>query len=700
MGSDQTRFDYQGTQVAMIAFDELTHFSSQIFWYMISRIRSISGVPGLIRCTCNPDPDSWVARFIAWWIDWDTGYPIKERSGVLRWFLRRGDDLVWADSKEELLPQCVTGEAPTSLTFIASSIYDNQILLRKDPAYLSRLMSMPLVEREQLLHGNWKIRKAAGTMFRREWFQIVESASALIEVVRYWDRAASVPEETDNPDWTVGVKMGKTAANQFYILDVVRFQASPLDVEQRIRNVASQDGRDVMVALEHDPGQAGKVEASYYTRAFAGMNIRMIGIGGKAKIERATPYSAQVQAGNVKMVRAHWNEAFITEHENFPPTGQGKDDQCLIAGTEIWCERGMIKIEDIKTSDMVMTRGGWRRVEWSGQTGMADDLVTIEAENGLNLTGTKNHLVWTEEAGYVRLDALSGTVTLLCGDFMKSELKRWSSTGSNLEGIQTRHIGITGFITQRAEVIAGVFRHCTEKFINSATDQFRKGKLFTTKTGIHRTIISRIWNWLLQSATLKFTGSEEIGRRPKNQWITPESKRKNGTEARKAESGIENTRRTSTSERDQKFNCFARFVEKLISALTRNRSAVRASAMSVTEGRWSKTSLTSLVKNAVKNSGDSTRKQIDPVKNSAVKRVGLNGFRNRKEKGVPVFNLKVEGCPEYFANGILVHNCDSAGGAFAVLVNGASGAFKSVTPTERQREVGIESGRRGRTLRM
>jgi phage terminase large subunit-like protein len=69
------------------------------------------------------------------------------------------------------------------------------------------------------------------------------------------------------------------------------------------------------------------MEASYYTRTFAGLNIRMIQFGKKSKIERATPYSAQVQAGNIFLVRGPWNEAFITEHVNFPPGSGGKDDQ-------------------------------------------------------------------------------------------------------------------------------------------------------------------------------------------------------------------------------------------------------------------------------------------------------------------------------------------------------------------------------------
>ncbi len=54
-----------------------------------------------MRATCNPDADSWVASFIDWWIG-DDGYAIKERSGVMRWMVRIGDDIVWADTPEEL----------------------------------------------------------------------------------------------------------------------------------------------------------------------------------------------------------------------------------------------------------------------------------------------------------------------------------------------------------------------------------------------------------------------------------------------------------------------------------------------------------------------------------------------------------------------------------------------------------------------
>lgn len=56
---------------------------------------------------------------------------------------------------------------PKSVTFIASSIYDNKILLKADPSYLANLKALALVEQERLLHGNWKIKPAAGLYFKR-----------------------------------------------------------------------------------------------------------------------------------------------------------------------------------------------------------------------------------------------------------------------------------------------------------------------------------------------------------------------------------------------------------------------------------------------------------------------------------------------------------------------------------------------------
>ena len=150
MDLEKDKYSWQGSQICLIGFDELTHFTWGQFVYMLSRNRSICGIRPYIRATTNPDPDSWVRKFIDWWIDTETGYAIPERSGCIRWFIVLNDETIWSDSKEYLInkyPDCL----PKSVSFIASTVYDNQILLKDNPDYLANLQALPRFEREQLL---------------------------------------------------------------------------------------------------------------------------------------------------------------------------------------------------------------------------------------------------------------------------------------------------------------------------------------------------------------------------------------------------------------------------------------------------------------------------------------------------------------------------------------------------------------------
>jgi predicted phage terminase large subunit-like protein len=323
MEHEKNRYDWQGAQITFIGFDELTHFTKLQFMYMLSRNRSVSGIKPYIRATTNPDSDSWVAEFISWWIDKDTGYPIHERSGVLRWFIREGDNIIWADSREELIADYPNAE-PKSFTFIAASVFDNKILMQKDPGYLANLKALPRVERERLLGGNWKVRPAAGLYFRREMFPIVEAAPIDSVSVRCWDLAGTAKTEDNNPDWTAGVKMSRDSKGRFYIEHISRFQKSPHEVEKAIKNTATHDSEKTVIVIQEDPGQAGKFEVHYYIRELAGFSVYADKIT-KSKITLASPFSAQCEAGNVSVVRGAWNEDFFSELESFPEGSH--DDQ-------------------------------------------------------------------------------------------------------------------------------------------------------------------------------------------------------------------------------------------------------------------------------------------------------------------------------------------------------------------------------------
>jgi len=89
--------------VPFIGFDELTHFTKKQFFYLLSRNRSTCGVRPYIRATCNPDPDSWVKELIEWRVDPETGYIIKERDGVIRYFTVDNSNIVRGDTREEVV---------------------------------------------------------------------------------------------------------------------------------------------------------------------------------------------------------------------------------------------------------------------------------------------------------------------------------------------------------------------------------------------------------------------------------------------------------------------------------------------------------------------------------------------------------------------------------------------------------------------
>lgn len=168
---DKDVLDYQGAQIPLIIFDELTHFTENQFWYMVSRNRSMCGVKPYIRASMNPDPNSWVAKIIEWYIDPVSGFPIPERCGKIRYFSRDGDTLIWGNTRQEVVDQAPhifadkdlvesgidVKDLVKSFTFIPGTIYENKLFIKEDPGYLGNLLSMSTEEKARLLSGNWLI---------------------------------------------------------------------------------------------------------------------------------------------------------------------------------------------------------------------------------------------------------------------------------------------------------------------------------------------------------------------------------------------------------------------------------------------------------------------------------------------------------------------------------------------------------------
>ncbi|RVC47594.1 terminase [Mesorhizobium sp. M4A.F.Ca.ET.090.04.2.1] len=328
---EKTVQNWQGSQIPLICFDELTHFSAKQFWYMLSRNRSMCGVRPYVRATCNPDADSWVAEFIAWWIDEESGLAIPERAGVIRWMVRIGDAIIWADNPQDLAEYRAPNERgemvpilPKSVTFIPAKLTDNPALMAADPSYIANLMALPTVERERLLGGNWKIRPAAGLLFQRGWCKVVDVAPSILKAVRGWDLASTPKTEENDPDWTTGTKIGKLADGAFIVLDHRRDRQGPNGVETLLKNTADEDGKTVEISLPKDPGAAGKSYAVTLTKKLLGFNVRSTPETGD-KVTRFNAFSAQAEAGNVLVLRGPWNTTWFNELEGFPE-GAHDDD--------------------------------------------------------------------------------------------------------------------------------------------------------------------------------------------------------------------------------------------------------------------------------------------------------------------------------------------------------------------------------------
>lgn len=341
--SDTTVHDYQGSQIPLIIFDEAQQFSEFQFTYMLSRNRSMCGVNPYIRMTCNPDPDCWLRKLIDWYIGED-GFPIPERSGVIRWFIRQDDKWIWANTKKELIETYGSDTEPKSFTFISATVYDNPILLNANPGYLANLKALNFVDRERLLRGNWNVRPSAGNYFKRGYFQVIDALPAgFIQTIRGMDRASTKPNQSNpDPDFTRLVKMHKYRDNTIVISDMRSIRDTPLAVENLIKNTATQDGYECKIICQCDPGSSGKAEADQLTRMLMGYMVKTPTFS-KDKITRAKAFSSAAEAGNIKILRGAWNEDFFKELENFPD-GRHDDivDACSIAFNELFQSRSIL----------------------------------------------------------------------------------------------------------------------------------------------------------------------------------------------------------------------------------------------------------------------------------------------------------------------------------------------------------------------
>jgi predicted phage terminase large subunit-like protein len=209
-----------------------------------------------------------------------------------------------------------TGKPNTAIFFCRTS--DNPFL----PAEFADNVRGQYTSRLALQELEGKFIDAEGGLFNRQWFKLAEAApDKLLCCCRAWDLASTPKDErkaATDPDWTVGALLGRADNGDSYVLDITRLRGSPDRVETVIRNTAEQDGRNVAVWLEQEPGSAGVTVVDHYARhVLNGYDFHAERSTGP-KATRAMPLAAAAERGLVKLVRSHWNGALLDELSAFP----------------------------------------------------------------------------------------------------------------------------------------------------------------------------------------------------------------------------------------------------------------------------------------------------------------------------------------------------------------------------------------------
>lgn len=274
-------FNYQSAAYQFVGIDEAVAIRENQAIYMFSRLRRLEGsnIPIRFRCASNP--------------------PTAEQLSTGAWVKSRYVDKATRENR----------------IFISAKLQDNPHLDTEN--YTIQLNQLDPVTKAQLLEGDWNIR-VKGRMFERGWFQIIDQAPSESYSVRYWDLAATEKQKPGhNPAFTAGVKISSTTTGLFFIEHVIQFSEKPQATKQLILQTAKDDGRDISIIMEQEPGSSGKIVIDDYTRLLSGFTFRGDKVTGSKRM-RAMPFASQAEAGNVYLIEGRWMSDFLDQLEMFP----------------------------------------------------------------------------------------------------------------------------------------------------------------------------------------------------------------------------------------------------------------------------------------------------------------------------------------------------------------------------------------------
>jgi predicted phage terminase large subunit-like protein len=289
LDNDKDKENYRSAEYQFIGFDELTQFMEPWYRYLFSRKRRLkmqSNIPTRVRSATNPGGigHEWV----------------RQR------FIIEGPD--------------------HGRVFIPAKLEDNPSLDQQE--YEASLKELDPITYAQLRHGDWSVRPP-GVFFKRHWFEILDEEPAGLRWIRSWDLAAT---KTQTSAFTAGARVA-LRDGVLYIANISRSRGDPGETERLVKQTAELDGKGVHIWIEQEPGSGGVNTLFRYQRSvLLGYAVSPF-LPKHDKLTRASPLSSMARAGNVKLIRGPWINAFLDEADGFPEGFKDQVDACSAAQT-------------------------------------------------------------------------------------------------------------------------------------------------------------------------------------------------------------------------------------------------------------------------------------------------------------------------------------------------------------------------------
>ena len=226
----------------------------------------------------------------------------------------------------------------TDYAVIRSSTRDNPFL----PSSFVQRLEAQYTQQWQRQEIEGEFCELEGTLFKRQWFQIVDHApDESLRWFRYWDLAASVRTQAD---FSASACLALSSEGDVYVRDIIKLKAEWPEVRKTIIATALSEVR-VVVGIESAMHGLAAVQELLREPDLLNTSLRSIRVD-RDKVSRALPIASRAEQGKVKLIGGNWIGDFLDEATAFP--NGAHDDQ----------------IDAVSGAFHMIARRGWSLESW------------------------------------------------------------------------------------------------------------------------------------------------------------------------------------------------------------------------------------------------------------------------------------------------------------------------------------------------